>query len=57
MAGNTKKGHRTGYVGNRVQSYNPKNDTWVKRDTKTGRILEVKKKEPFKGVKKKAAAK
>ena len=53
MAGNTKKGHRAGYVSNRVQSYNSKNDTWVKRCTKTGKILEVKKSDPFKGVKKK----
>ena len=52
MAGNTKKGHRSGAVLNRSQSYNPKNKTWVKRDTETGKIMAVKK-EPFKGVRKK----
>jgi len=56
MAGNSKKGHRKGAVLNRSQSFNPKNKTWVKRDTKTGKIMAVKK-EPFKGVRKKTTTK
>ena len=54
MAGNTNKGHRNGSVSNRSQSYNPKSKTWIKRNTKTGKIMAVKK-EPFKGVRKKVA--
>lgn len=39
--------------GKRSQSYNPKNNRWVKRDAKTGRFIDQKAdKLPFKGVKK-----
>lgn len=40
-------------VKDRTQSYNSKNDTWVKRDSRTGKILDVKSDGPFKGVTKK----
>jgi hypothetical protein len=50
MAGNTGDGHRKGAVSNRTQSYNSKTDSFVKRDSITGKILACKKGEPFKGV-------
>ncbi|MBO1321684.1 hypothetical protein [Acanthopleuribacter pedis] len=51
MAKNTNKGYRKGSVDNRTQFQN-KNGNWVKRDTETGRIMDVKttNKSPFKGV-------
>jgi len=46
-------GHRNGAVRGRSQTYNPQNDRWVKRDTKTGRFMDQKSDEkPFKGVRK-----
>lgn len=51
MAKNTGKGFRRGSVDNRTQTHNPKNDTYVKRDTNTGRFTNVKSDHrPFKGV-------
>ena len=51
MATNTGEGHRNGSVRDRTQTYNPQNDTYVKRDTNTGRSMDVKSDgEPFKGV-------
>lgn len=45
--------HRIGAVKERSQTYNPHTDTWVKRDTVTGRFINQKSdKNPFKGVKK-----
>ena len=45
--------HREGAVKDRSQVHNPKTDQWVKRDTDTGRFMDVKKDgEPFKGVRK-----
>jgi hypothetical protein len=53
MAKNTGQGHRRGPVKDRSQTRNPKTDQWVKRDTNTGRFMDVKDDgEPFKGVKK-----
>jgi hypothetical protein len=54
MARNTGNDHRVGAVRGRSQTYNPKNDTWVKRDAETGKFLDVKTSEntPFKGVRK-----
>jgi hypothetical protein len=55
MAKNGKPGdgHRNGAVRDRSQAHNPKTDHWIKRDTETGRFLDVKKDgEPFKGVRK-----
>ncbi len=44
---------RKGAVRDRSQSYNPKVDRWVKRDTNTGRFLDQKQDgTPFKGVRK-----
>lgn len=46
-------GHRNGAVRDRSQTYNPKNETWVKRDSDNGRFMDVKKDgTPFKGVRK-----
>lgn len=47
-------GHRNGAVKERSQIYNPKTDSWVKRDTETGRFMNVKTSDntPFKGVRK-----
>jgi len=46
-------GHRNGQVRDRSQTHNPKTDQWVKRDTDTGRFMDVKKdRTPFKGVRK-----
>ena len=42
MAANTGKSHRIGAVKNRVQVRNPSNGRWVKIDTKTGKIVDVK---------------
>ncbi|MBK8623993.1 MAG: hypothetical protein IPN79_20140 [Saprospiraceae bacterium] len=55
MAKNPPKGdgHRIGAVKDRSQVYNPQNDKWVKRDSETGKFMDVKKDgEPFKGVSK-----
>jgi hypothetical protein len=55
MAKNGKPGdgHRNGAVSKRSQAYNPTTDTWVKRDTETGRFMDVKSDNtPFKGVRK-----
>lgn len=49
----TGDGHRNGMVRDRSQTYNPKNNTWVKRDSKTGRFMDPKADDkPFKGVRK-----
>ncbi len=53
MATNPPKGdgHRNGAVKDRSQTYNAKNETWVKRDTDTGRFMDVKSDgRPFKGI-------
>lgn len=51
MARNTGDNHRHGAVNTRTQAYNPKSDTWVKRDSITGRFMDVKSGgKPFKGV-------
>lgn len=55
MATNPPKGdgHRNGAVRGRSQVYNPKTDQWVKRDSVTGRFMDVKQNgTPFKGVRK-----
>lgn len=52
MGKNTGKGSRKGAVKKRSQFQAP-DDTWVKRDAKTGRILDRKADDkPFKGVSK-----
>lgn len=44
---------RLGAVRQRSQVHNPKTDTWVKRDTGTGRFMDQKQDgTPFKGVRK-----
>ncbi len=45
---------RKGAVKGRSQTYNPKTDTWVKRDTSTGRFMDNKtsSNKPFKGIRK-----
>jgi len=45
---------RKGAVKDRSQVFNPKIDLWVKRDTETGRFMDVKTSspDPFKGVRK-----
>ncbi|MBL7789357.1 MAG: hypothetical protein JNL75_05930 [Chitinophagales bacterium] len=54
MAKNPPTGdnHRTGAVKDRSQVLNPKTDHWVKRDSDTGRFIDVKTSDnkPFKGV-------
>ena len=55
MATNPPKGdnHRQGAVRDRSQTFNPRNDTWVKRDTGTARFVDQKADlKPFKGVRK-----
>lgn len=53
MAGNTGKNHRDGAVKGRSQVYNPKNDTYVKRNSDTGMFMDVKQDHTkFKGVRK-----
>lgn len=42
---------RKGAVKDRTQTYNPKTEQWVKRDSDTGRFMDVKQDgKPFKGV-------
>jgi hypothetical protein len=44
---------RIGAVRDRSQTFNPKTETWTKRDTDTGRFMDQKADgEPFKGVRK-----
>lgn len=46
-------GHRNGAVKDRSQVFNPVTKQWVKRDSGTGRFMDVKKDgTPFKGVRK-----
>jgi hypothetical protein len=55
MATNPPKddGHRNGAVKDRSQVYNPKNDSWTKRDGDNGRFMDQKAdNKPFKGVRK-----
>lgn len=55
MATNPPKGdhQRKGAVRDRSQTHNPKTDSWVKRDTQTGRFIDQKADDkPFKGVRK-----
>ena len=55
MATNPPKGdgHRNGAVRHRSQTFNPVTQQWVKRDTDTGRFMDVKQDgTPFKGVRK-----
>lgn len=49
----TGDGRRYGAVRDRSQTYNPKTETWTKRDTSNGRFMDGKKDgTPFKGVRK-----
>lgn len=53
MAKNGKSGdgHRNGAVKSRSQTFNPKTQQYVKRDTETGQFMDVKSDgKPFKGV-------
>ena len=46
-------GHRNGALKGRSQTFNPKAEQWVKRDSETGRFIDVKKDgTPFKGIRK-----
>jgi hypothetical protein len=46
-------GHRNGMVKDRSQTYNPKTETWTKRNADDGRFMDQKKDgNPFKGVRK-----
>lgn len=42
MATNTGQNRRIGAIKDRSQTYNPKTDQWVKRDTTTGKFIDVK---------------
>ena len=47
----TGDGHRNGAVKDRTQTFNPKTDQQVKRDSDTGKFMDVKQDgTPFKGV-------
>ena len=54
MATNPPKGPgRKGAVRDRSQTFDPKNERWVKRDSVTGKFVDQKAdKKPFKGVRK-----
>lgn len=44
---------RKGAVRDRSQTYNPKTEQWVKRDSETGKFMDAKQDgKPFKGVRK-----
>lgn len=48
-----KDGQRQGAVRDRSQTQNPKTGNWTKRDSETGKFLDVKQDgKPFKGVRK-----
>lgn len=50
--------HRKGAVASRSQTFNSKTDSWVERDTETGRLMDRKSDDkPFKGVRKEKAQK
>ncbi len=49
--GKTGDGHRNGAVKDRSQTFNPKTEKWVKRDSDTGQFIDQKSdQKPFKGV-------
>lgn len=49
----SEDGRRNGAVKRRSQTFNPQNNRWVKRDTETGKFMNVKSDgTPFKGVRK-----
>ena len=49
----TGDGRRQGMVKGRSQTFNPLTKKWVKRDTETGKFMDVKQGgTPFKGVRK-----
>ncbi len=50
MAGNTNQGHRKGAVRDRSQTFNPKTEQYVKRDTTTGKFISTSDNK-YKGVK------
>lgn len=51
--GKTNDGHREGAVKQRSQTFNPKTERWVKRDSETGQFMDQKANQaPFKGVRK-----
>lgn len=55
MATNGKSGdnRRHGAVRDRSQTFNPNTEQWVKRDSETGRFMDIKQDgTPFKGVRK-----
>ena len=56
MGGNTGNGHRKGAVKGKSQTFNGKTNSYVKRDTKTGKFVSSKS-TPYKGVKKESNAK
>lgn len=42
MAKNTGRNYRRGAITNRSQVFNPYNESWVKRNTDTGRFMDLK---------------
>lgn len=55
MATNGKSGdnRRHGAIKDRSQTFNPKTEQWVKRDSETGKFMDVKNDgTPFRGVRK-----
>lgn len=57
MATNSGKNSRTGAVKGRSQVYNPSTGNYVKRDTNTGKFIDVKSDgKPFKGVTKESVS-
>lgn len=52
MAKNTGNNSRKGAVKSRTQTHNPKTNTWVKRDSDSGKFIDNKtsNNKPFKGV-------
>lgn len=51
LNGKVGDGHRNGAVKERSQTFNPKTGNWVKRDSNTGKFMDVKSDgTPFKGV-------
>ena len=57
MATNRGKNSRNGAVKDRSQVYNPSTGNYVKRDTSTGRFIDVKSDgKPFRGITKEAVS-
>lgn len=50
MVKNTGNGYRNGSVNDRTQTYNPQNNTYIKRNRENGQFMDVSKNQFIKGI-------